>query len=132
MEDAPDRIVVTDLRVESHIGVTPEERSVAQSLSVNIEMYVDLSRAASSDRLEDSVDYGEVTMYAAEQLRSNRRHLLEAAAGDILAHLLELPRVRRAAVELIKLRPPIPETVGPASVRLERAAPIGNSRDEDV
>ena len=91
-----DRILVSDLCVQCHIGATPEERSVAQSLSVNIEMYLDLTRAVSSDRLEDSVDYGEVTMHAAEQLRSNRRHLLEAAAGDLLGRLLELPRVHRA------------------------------------
>lgn len=126
MEAAIDRIVVTDLRVQAHIGVTSEERSVAQSLSLNMELYLDLSRAASSDRLEDSVDYGEVTVFAAEQLRSNRRHLLEAAAGDILGRLLELPGVKGAAVEVLKLHPPIPETVGPASVRLERTVSSGD------
>lgn len=121
MAHVTDRIVVSDLRVEAHIGVTAEERSVAQSLSLNIELYLDLSHAAASDRLEDSVDYGAVTMSAAEQLRSNRRELLEAAAGDVLARLLQLPGVKRTAVELIKLHPPIPETVGPASVRLDRS-----------
>lgn len=121
MVPVTDRIVVSDLRVEAHIGVTAEERSVAQSLSLNIELYLDLSRAAQSDRLEDSVDYGAVTMYAADQLRSNERELLEAAAGDVLTRLLQLPGVKRAAVELIKLHPPIPQTVGPASVRLDRS-----------
>lgn len=120
MEHVTDRIVVSDLRVEAHIGASAEERRVTQSLSLNIELYMDLSRAAASDRIEDSVDYGAVTLHAAEQLRSNRRELLEAAAGDVLTRLLQLPGVKRAAVELIKLHPPIPETVGPASVRLDR------------
>lgn len=122
MEILADRIKISDLRVESHIGVTPEERAVAQSLSVTIELFLDLGPASSSDDLDDSVDYGTVALSAAKQLRANSRQLLEAAAGDLLETLMELPRVSGVAVELAKLDPPIPERVGPASVRLERVA----------
>lgn len=119
MQMPADRIMISNLVVESHIGVTAEERADAQSLSVTIELFLDLGPASASDNLDDSIDYGVVAVSAAKQLRANSRKLLESAAGDLLETLLELPRVEGVAVELAKLDPPIPEKAGPVSVRLQ-------------
>ena len=52
-----DRILISDLLVRCIIGVRDEERRDKQDVLINLELSVDLRKAGTSDRLEDSVDY---------------------------------------------------------------------------
>ena len=47
-------------------GVLPEEQQRAQPFEVDIDLTVDISKAAATDALEDTIDYGELM----EALRS--------------------------------------------------------------
>ena len=51
------RISIVDLEVHYCIGVTDEERAKPQRLLLTVEMKVDFSSAAISDRIEKSVNY---------------------------------------------------------------------------
>ena len=52
-----DKILFEDIRLEIHVGVTDEERSVAQPCSLDFNLYVKLRPAGKSGDLQKSVDY---------------------------------------------------------------------------
>src|SRR5207237_1173456 len=53
-------IEITGLSLFTHVGVTAAEREVGQRLLVDVRMDVGETDATITDRLEDTVDYGEV------------------------------------------------------------------------
>ena len=53
-----DQIIVKGLRVFGYHGVNPEEKRDGQWFNANIIAETDLSAAAASDRLDDTVSYG--------------------------------------------------------------------------
>jgi dihydroneopterin aldolase len=115
-----DLIRIKDLQVEARVGVTEEERSRSQTLLVQVDLEVDLTQAAASDRLEDTVDYGAVSVMVADLIRSASPQLLEHLAGAIVDKISANKEVVGVTVEVAKLDPPIPETLGSVGVRIER------------
>ncbi len=88
-------------------GVFPAERELGGHFTVDVELDVDLSHAAASDRLQDTVDYANAYALVREVVEGEPCHLLETVAGRIAERLLGLERVRRARVRVRK-RPPLP------------------------
>lgn len=115
-----DLIRVRDLKVEARVGVTEEERSRSQTLVVQLDLEVDLSRAAASDRLEDTVDYGSVAVRVANVIRGMTPRLLEHLAAAIIDEIAATREVVGVTVEIAKVDPPIPETLRSVAVRIER------------
>lgn len=114
-------ICVRGLLVDGVHGVLPEERSRPQPFRVEIELDVDLEAAAASDDLADTVDYSEIADRAASIVADESFRLLEALAQRICDVCLDDGRVRRATVEVTKLRPPIARTLDGVSVRLSHS-----------
>jgi dihydroneopterin aldolase len=83
-----DRILISGLHTEAHIGVSEAERAQPMMLRLDVELGLSLRQAGQSDRLADTVDYAAV----AEQLRAwcaaSRCRLLEALAETLAARLL--------------------------------------------
>ncbi len=77
-----DRIEIRDLRVVGVHGVLPEERQRAQPFALDLDVWVDLTAAGSSDELADTVDYGDLVERAAAVVRDRSFQLLEALAAD--------------------------------------------------
>ena len=115
-----DKIIVRDLEVPAHVGADPDERSTAQPVLISVEMDIDLSPAASSDDLSDTIDYGAVVSAVSEKARSRPFVLLESMAGEIASDLVANFLVREVTVEVGKKKVPVRETVGGVSVRLTR------------
>ena len=55
-----DKIIISDLKVDTVIGTLPEERDKTQTLVINLELYLPLQKAGKSDDLFDSVDYCQI------------------------------------------------------------------------
>lgn len=55
-----DKVLVSNLEVWLHIGITPEEREEKQRLFVDIELSLNLEEAGITDNLEKSIDYSKV------------------------------------------------------------------------
>ncbi len=51
------KVTIVDLEVHYRVGVTEEERAKPQRLLVSIDMTLDFSIAAVSDRLERTINY---------------------------------------------------------------------------
>jgi dihydroneopterin aldolase len=117
-----DKISIRDLRVQTRIGVTDEERAVPRAVLICIDIWADLLPAGESDELGDTVDYHTATVDIAEMVRSTEAKLLEHLAHTVASHVATLPRVTRVSVEVTKELPPMDEDVRAVSVRIEREA----------
>ena len=61
MTQPMDKIYLTGLTVECIVGVWEWERQVKQTVVLDIEMALDIRKAAASDRLDDTIDYKKVS-----------------------------------------------------------------------
>ena len=114
-------IRVIGLTVTGTHGALTEEQVRAQPFRVDAEIGLDLSIAGRSDDVSDTVDYGDLVTALARVVRTERHHLLERLAARLVETCLADERVRSATVEVAKLRPPVPEVLEAASVRVTRS-----------
>lgn len=115
-------IFIRDLRVQTRIGVTAEERAESQWVLVSCELDTDPEAAASSDDVADTVDYGVAVDRIAAVVRTGERNLLERLAGEIADLLTSFAGVTGVTVEVSKESPPVAEEIGGVAVRIERRA----------
>ena len=107
-----DRIVLTGLQFYGFHGVNPEERSLGQHFIVDLQVELDLSIPAVSDRLEDTVSYTALYRAVKAVMEGEPRNLLETAAGTIASRILDQhPQIGAVRVRVQKPRPPIKGSV---------------------
>jgi 7,8-dihydroneopterin aldolase/epimerase/oxygenase len=116
-----DRIEVRGLRLLGVHGLLPEERRRPQPLEIDLDLALDMERAAASDALDDTADYGAVIEAAAAVVAGPPHDLLESLAGAIAEAVLGDSRVTSVTVAVRKLRPPVPYDVASTGVRLTRS-----------
>jgi 7,8-dihydroneopterin aldolase/epimerase/oxygenase len=115
-----DRILVSRLREMGVHGVLAEEQVRAQPFEVDLELFVDLTRAGASDALADTVDYGALSEAVRNIVASEHYQLLERLAQRIADVCRTDPRVERVVVEVRKMEPPVTAEVDHVGVRIER------------
>ena len=115
-----DQILLQGIEFRGHHGVSPEEQAIGGWYSVDLEVDADTRRAGQTDRVEDTVDYGEIHRIVIETGEGQRYHLLEALAERLAERILEVPGVARVRLAVRKHHPPLPGTVRCAAVRIER------------
>lgn len=118
----PDALFVRGLRVACRVGVPDEERAHPQVVVIDVEAELDLSAAAQSDDLNDTLDYGVLTGEIARVAAATEARLLEHLAGVIADTVLGWHGVGRVTVAVAKERAPIPEEVEAVGVRIVRPA----------
>jgi 7,8-dihydroneopterin aldolase/epimerase/oxygenase len=116
-----DRIELRGLTVRGHHGVFEHERRDGQDFVVDITVWIDLDRAAASDDLADTMDYGELARRAAEIVAGPPRKLIEAVAGAIADDVMRDARAHAVEVVLHKPQAPIPLSFADASVVARRS-----------
>jgi D-erythro-7,8-dihydroneopterin triphosphate epimerase len=97
-----DRIRIKDLALRCIVGINPEERIHKQDVSIQLTLFVDLSLAARSDAIGDTVDYKVLKKRIVEAVEGSSFFLVERLAGMIAGLCLEDPRVRAVEVEVEK------------------------------
>ena len=102
MSEAMDKIYIRDLLVRCIVGIYPEERENKQDVVINIEMGCDLSAAASSDQIEDTVNYKSVKKEIMALVENSAFLLIERMAGEIASLCLAHPGVRQVRVTVDK------------------------------
>lgn len=117
-----DRIELRGLRVLARCGAGPDEREVPQPLEIDLDVVADLAPAGGSDRLDETVDYGAVCEAVALAATTVPTALLEHLAERLAATVLGGDaRVESVTVTVRKLRPPVPQHLTSAGVRVTRA-----------
>lgn len=114
-----DVIVIKDLEVWCHVGLTNEERSHRQKTLVTLELVRDLSMAARTDQLVHTVDYQRVCEKVKQLALEKSWRLIEAMAGDIIQSVQSNFRLNAVGIEIRKFILPDTAYVG---VHLHRRA----------
>ncbi|MGH9139355.1 MAG: dihydroneopterin aldolase [Acidimicrobiales bacterium] len=116
-----DRIELRGLVASGHCGALPEEQDRAQPLEIDLDVLADLSRPGASDELDDTVDYGALCQIVERVVTTERFQLLERLADRISEVVLADDRVDAVEVAVRKLRPPVPQPMRTAGVRIVRS-----------
>ena len=117
-----DAIFVSGLALHAYHGVMPHEAKVGQSFKLDLTLGIDLSAAARSDKLVNTVSYDKVVEVASKAFCDRRYRLVEAAAGAVadalLGHFAQVSSVR---VTVHKPHAPIAATFDDVGITIERA-----------
>jgi len=116
-----DKIVISSIDCVAAIGVTPEERTIKQRLSIDVEVLTDSARAARTDSLKDALDYSKVATLVMEVCRSRDFHLIETLAELLASRILAdfgTPQVR---VLVRKISPVVEPRVSHVSIEIVRS-----------
>lgn len=116
-----DRIFIRGLALHAYHGVMPHEGKVGQTFVLDLDLDIDLSEAARSDKVKDTVSYDQVADCADRAFTGQRFRLIEAAGGAVAdAVLASFPRVLTVAVTIHKPHAPIPATFSDVGVTITR------------
>ena len=97
-----DRIFISALAAEAVIGIYDWEREVKQKVEIDLEVWMDLSAAGSSDAIEDTLNYKSVAKRVLAFVEASRFRLVEALASEIARIILEEFKVARVRVTVHK------------------------------
>jgi dihydroneopterin aldolase len=97
-----DTIFISELKVQTKLGVPEWERLLPQTIILDIEIGYDLSQACQSDAITDTIDYGAVVSRIRETLTENSFKLVEALAEHICQLILKEFCALRVKVKVAK------------------------------
>ena len=75
-----DTIFISDLRIDAVIGIYDWERSIKQTISLDIEMATDIRKAAATDHIDDTLNYKAVAKAVISFVESSSFGLVETLA----------------------------------------------------
>ena len=101
-------------------GVSAAERQTGRRFEVDIELAVDMDKAAASDRLQDTVNYTEVYRTVEELVAQDRFSLLETIAVRLAEEILKKFRPKEVTVRVRKKIPPVPGNLDHIEVEITR------------
>jgi dihydroneopterin aldolase len=84
-----DTIFLSEVKVQTKLGVPEWERMVEQTIILDIEIGYDLSKACKSDDVADTIDYGAVVNRVRTTLKEHSFQLVEALAEHICQLILK-------------------------------------------
>jgi dihydroneopterin aldolase len=82
------RIAIVDLEVHYCIGVSEQERAKPQRLLLSIELNLDFSAAAQTDRVEKTINYQRVAEDLLQFGEGRSWRLLEKLVSNIADHIM--------------------------------------------
>ena len=98
-----DTIFIHEFKFETLIGVYEWERKILQTIQLDLEIGLKDNRAAHSDRVEDTIDYGTVVIRIQETLKQHHFLVLERLAEHIAQLILKEFMAARVKVSVAKL-----------------------------
>jgi dihydroneopterin aldolase len=102
-----DIIFISELKIETLIGIYAWEKKVPQTIQLDIEVGLRGEHAAKSGKIGDTIDYSQV-VGRVEQLFKDHHFLLLEKAGeaiaDMIVHDFKAPWVKVSIAKLAPLR----------------------------
>lgn len=116
-----DRIILKDLGFYGYHGVFAEEAKLGQRFFIDLELGVDLTAPATSDRLSTGISYSDIYDAVKEAFESQRMKLLEALAQKIVDTIFgSFPDIQWVVIRVRKPEAPIAMVRGEAGIELHR------------
>lgn len=97
-----DKIYITGLPLLTVIGTRPEERDLQQKIILDLEIDIDLEKAAGSDNLFDTIDYSEIEEKMVKLAEESNFYLIEAFAGKVADIVLSYEKTTACTVTVTK------------------------------
>ena len=97
-----DIVFVEDLRIETVIGIYDWERKIKQTVALDLEMAFDNRKPASTDKIEDTLDYKAVSKRLIAFVESSHFELVETLAEKCAQIVREEFRVPWLRLKLSK------------------------------
>jgi len=116
-----DRIQLTGLRVRGRHGVFDHERRDGQDFVVDATLWLDSRRAAATDDLSETVDYGALAEKLAVVVEGEPVNLIETLAARLAALCMTDERVVAAEVTVHKPQAPIAREFSDVAVTARRS-----------
>jgi dihydroneopterin aldolase len=84
-----DIIFISDLRIETIIGIYDWERKVRQTVSLDLEMAADIRAAAATDSIEDTLNYKAVAKRLIAFVGGSEFQLVETLAEKVAGIVMD-------------------------------------------
>jgi 7,8-dihydroneopterin aldolase/epimerase/oxygenase len=97
-----DMIFLSEVKVQTKLGVPEWERMVPQTIVLDIEIAVDLSQACQTDAIEHTIDYGQVVARIRETLSEHSFRLVEALAEHVCQLIISEFDAQRVKIKVAK------------------------------
>jgi dihydroneopterin aldolase len=97
------RLFLREYEIRINIGVHPYEKTAEQRVVMNVDLYIPLALSTPrADALDEVVDYDFIRESIAARVARGHIHLQETLCDDVLALMLQHPKVRAARVSYEK------------------------------
>jgi 7,8-dihydroneopterin aldolase/epimerase/oxygenase len=116
-----DLVEVRGLKLNGHIGVTPEERRHEQPLVVSMAARMDTRAASATDDLTATLDYEELVRHVSKIVSSEEYSLIETLADRIARVILDRSFVQDVWVRVAKPQAALTEEVDEVAVEITRS-----------
>ena len=84
-----DKITIKNLKIFAYHGVNPEEKENGQNFYIDVDYYLDITKACKSDDLNDTVSYAKVVKAVTRAFTQQSFDLIEKAAQTVADAVLE-------------------------------------------
>ena len=103
-----DQIILKGLRVNTHHGMTHQEKSIGQELEIDVILDCDLSKPGASDNPEDTISRKELVKLISDCLSEGSDNLMEYVAQETANTILhQYPQAMKVEIELKQAQAPI-------------------------
>jgi len=116
-----DSIALRGLTAQGRHGWFAHERENGQVFVADVTLEVDTRRAASTDDLTDTIDYGEIATDVIGVLEGEPVHLVETLASRVAEVCLDRTGVEAVEVSVHKPEAPVPANLGDVTVTIRRS-----------
>jgi dihydroneopterin aldolase len=97
------RLFLRNYEVNINIGVHDFEKTGEQRVLINVDLYIPLALSTpEKDELDEVVDYDFIRRSISERVSRGHIHLQETLCDDVLATMLQHPKVQAARVSTAK------------------------------
>lgn len=111
-------VLIRNLEFQGNHGASADERRSSRRFQVDVDLTLDVKRAAESDRLSDTINYADVCAIVVEIGESKPYRLLEKLAGSMAAAIRQRWPHTTVEIELRKLHPPCAGNPAYTAIRL--------------
>lgn len=116
-----DCIKIKNLEVFANHGVFKEEKSLGQKFILSLSVYFDQSRAAKTDDLNYSINYGQLCFEILERYKEKSFDLIESSCLDIIDFIFaKYKMVEKIDLEVKKPWAPVHTAVDMISIKMSR------------
>lgn len=118
-----DVIRLQNMSFYGYHGLSSAERETGRRYEVDVELHRDVTTAAKTDRLQNTIDYRKVYDVVEQVLTGEEHHLLESIAEAIADRMVADFEIDQVVVRVRKRMPPIPGNLDFIEIEVMRPCP---------